>query len=1161
MNNASGNPEMPETNQCPQCGTPLKGKALAGLCPACLLAQGATDDTVAVGQPQAFIPPSPTELAAFFPQFEILELIGRGGMGAVYKARQKQLDRIVALKILPPGIGNDPAFAERFTREAKALAKLNHSGIVTIHDFGVAQSDALDSPRLYYFIMEFVDGVTLRQLLIGGRVSAREALAIVPQICDALQFAHDHGIVHRDIKPENILLDRRGRVKVADFGLVKLVGGDVSAGEGNTGLESPANWQAGKPALQITEADKVMGTPNYMAPEQKEKPTEVDHRADIYALGVVFYQLLTGELPGKQIEPPSRKVQIDVRLDEIVMRALEKNPELRYDQASELKTQVESVSSTPGSSRREEAHSKSEEPKENERNPLPLTIIGVLFFLSGCTAAWDFVNSIPHGIYSINVGILGIPIAIGLLRHRSWWRRTALAGLLFALTGTLAVAAFAVAGDFLPGEVYFTFFGPELTGLARVWIGLVAGGLFFWMFRVLIRSDVKALFRKRGFNRPWIEWAALAGVLLLLSVPVLIQGFSSSANSGRNSHANAGTNTSPRVEPTSVRQLNGGPFIAYLPDGGSIELLAVRSHPSTNGTWWLPNGEASSYDPAITLEQEVYVEPGVIGLARVVWPSDRRVLSDKFITIKAGRRFAVKDGRRLPIDEFSIMSFPLVIDENGKTTLPVDVGIGPWETLGRQKPGWIPGLLAGGRAKYWKFEEGVDGSLKVIMEPVIMDQGMEYRLVAEDIAGKLHTPWTSATTKKSTDVWSRYEATFDGSNYREKLPLKQLKEARWQGRPYKAVQFRNVSLRPGHKTTVEVLDFGEPAKATSTGEGKIEPTSDFEEYMVNKTWAELAKRSEPNTPEVLQAKIAMQVMEGDLATVLNELTWDAPRWPAGSVSVRQTESEKTKTLETRTVKVITFQGNLAAIISRQLDQANEERFLTLIAAQRDGCWKRLLFPEFPEFKTQQEAESAFREMAREIQEIHQNLRMDLPDASAGLDAHSAISEIHRISQNLLDQTLAQVQQLTETTEKTAGKLAVTEVSNGFGVLQFRWVASQGDTNSPVELLPNPSGGEPLRVEKTVAMNGDTVAKATLEMESMPGSSQISLEFTPEGKVRFAEITRKNIGRQLAILHNNRVLAAPMIVSEIPFGRVLITGNFSEAEAAAIVDQVNKRVSD
>ncbi len=324
--------------KCPQCGTPLPSGALAGLCPACLLKMGAATDTVSDARQSAFNPPTIAELAPLFPQLEILELIGKGGMGAVYKARQKQLDRIVALKILPPGIGNDPAFAERFAREAKALAKLNHPGIVTLYEFGVAsgyQPSTLNS-QLFYFLMEFVDGVNLRQLLHAGRVSAREALAIVPQICDALQFAHDQGIVHRDIKPENILMDRRGRVKVADFGLAKI----IEPGR----ADLPVSPEIG--AAQQHGPTGVMGTPQYMSPEQITTPGEVDHRADIYALGVVFYQMLTGELPGKKIEAPSKKVSIDVRLDEIVLRALEKKPELRYQQVSVLKTQVETIAQT-----------------------------------------------------------------------------------------------------------------------------------------------------------------------------------------------------------------------------------------------------------------------------------------------------------------------------------------------------------------------------------------------------------------------------------------------------------------------------------------------------------------------------------------------------------------------------------------------------------------------------------------------------------------------------------------------------------------------------------------------------------------------------------------------------------------------------------------------
>lgn len=255
------------------------------------------------------------ELNASLPQFEFIELLGKGGMGAVYKARQRDLDRVVAVKILPLELARSPGFADRFSREARALAKLNHPHIVTVHDFGEANGQ-------FYLVMEFVDGVNLRQAMQAGKLAPEQALTIVPQICDALQFAHEEGIVHRDIKPENILIDKRGRVRIADFGLARLLG------------QSEA-----EPTL--TGAHQVMGTLRYMAPEQMDGAHDVDHRADIYSLGVVFYEMLTGEIPMGRFAPPSKKVAVDVRLDEVVLRALEREPEQRYQHASEVKTQVE----------------------------------------------------------------------------------------------------------------------------------------------------------------------------------------------------------------------------------------------------------------------------------------------------------------------------------------------------------------------------------------------------------------------------------------------------------------------------------------------------------------------------------------------------------------------------------------------------------------------------------------------------------------------------------------------------------------------------------------------------------------------------------------------------------------------------------------------------
>ncbi|SIO33681.1 Serine/threonine protein kinase [Singulisphaera sp. GP187] len=314
---------------CPRCGAPANPDVAGGLCPACLLRQVAlgtgTDDLSA----EPWTPPALSELAAAFPQLGIIALIGRGGMGAVYKARQKSLGRFVALKILAPGHADNPRFAERFSREAQALAELNHPNIVTVHDFGRAGP-------FFFLLMEYVDGVNLREAMKAGRFTPEQALAIVPSICEALQFAHDHGIVHRDIKPENLLLDQSGRVKIADFGIARIVG---------AGLD-PASELTVPGAAGLTQ-ESVLGTPQYMAPEQSALPAQVDHRADIYSLGVVLYELLTGELPVGTFEPPSRKVSVDVRLDAIVLRALEHVPELRYQTIGEMQTQLETVANEP----------------------------------------------------------------------------------------------------------------------------------------------------------------------------------------------------------------------------------------------------------------------------------------------------------------------------------------------------------------------------------------------------------------------------------------------------------------------------------------------------------------------------------------------------------------------------------------------------------------------------------------------------------------------------------------------------------------------------------------------------------------------------------------------------------------------------------------------
>ncbi len=292
--------------------------APGGLCPSCLMQFVAMSTGGADFQADDRSPPDLELVRAAFPLLQILELIGQGGMGAVFKARQTKLDRLVALKILPQRLAREPLFAERFEREGRLLARLNHPNIVGVHDFGQANG-------YYYLMMEYVDGVNLRQALTTGQFTTQQSLSVIPKICEALQYAHDQGVLHRDIKPENVLLDTKGRVKIADFGIAKFSGIDEKTG--------------------LTATGATIGTPHYMAPEQIERPADVDHRADIFSLGVVFYEMLTGELPlGRFAAPSERRESLDARIDQVVMRALEKDRERRQQSASEVRTQVEILS-------------------------------------------------------------------------------------------------------------------------------------------------------------------------------------------------------------------------------------------------------------------------------------------------------------------------------------------------------------------------------------------------------------------------------------------------------------------------------------------------------------------------------------------------------------------------------------------------------------------------------------------------------------------------------------------------------------------------------------------------------------------------------------------------------------------------------------------------
>ncbi len=253
------------------------------------------------------------------PQFEIFDLIGRGGMGAVYKGRQRSLDRTVAIKILPGEFASgDAEYAVRFQREARAMARLSHPSIVAVHDVGETPGGLL------YFVMDDVEGTDVQQMLAtGGRLPLDEALRITTCVCDALAYAHGKGIIHRDIKPSNVMLGYDRQVKVADFGLAKVASTHSSL---------------------LTASDAMMGTPDFMAPESLLGTAQVDHRADLYAIGVMLYQMLTGKLPRGRFEPPSRLVPgLDRRLDAIIDRTLQNERDARYSSALELRSAIEPV--------------------------------------------------------------------------------------------------------------------------------------------------------------------------------------------------------------------------------------------------------------------------------------------------------------------------------------------------------------------------------------------------------------------------------------------------------------------------------------------------------------------------------------------------------------------------------------------------------------------------------------------------------------------------------------------------------------------------------------------------------------------------------------------------------------------------------------------------
>ncbi|MBN1212315.1 MAG: protein kinase [candidate division Zixibacteria bacterium] len=242
--------------------------------------------------------------------------IGQGGIAEIYKGRQASLNRDVAIKILTSKLTTDPEIVRRFERESMVIAKLNHPNIVHVIDKGKAGNR-------YYFVMEYVDGTSLREVIERENIPIATKLEMIVQVLKALDYAHKNGVIHRDIKPTNILIDRQGNPRVADFGIAQIVG---------------------TPEGEMTSSDVIMGTLAYMSPEQKVSSTNVDQTTDLYAIGIILYEILTGKKPlGRFKMPTELNPKINAAFDDIIMKCLAQEPAERYQTAVDLKNDILNV--------------------------------------------------------------------------------------------------------------------------------------------------------------------------------------------------------------------------------------------------------------------------------------------------------------------------------------------------------------------------------------------------------------------------------------------------------------------------------------------------------------------------------------------------------------------------------------------------------------------------------------------------------------------------------------------------------------------------------------------------------------------------------------------------------------------------------------------------
>jgi serine/threonine protein kinase len=819
-----------EPNSCPQCGAAIPPEAPQGLCPACLLA-GAAIPTEAGAAPTAVAKPEPpalAELAAAFPQLEIIELIGRGGMGFVFKARQPKLDRFVALKILPRHLADDPRFAERFAREGRLLAKLNHPNIVTVHDFGTARDSESPSPNsetpnpishppFYYLLMEYVDGVNLRQAMRASRFTPAQALAIVPAICEALQYAHDEGVLHRDIKPENILLDAKGRVKIADFGIAKLAGegratrlspggeevaadAGRSTGEGTSSSHPSSGAATGvSPLPPLTGVSSALGTPQYMAPEQLDRPASVDHRADIYSLGVVFYELLTGELPVGKFAPPSAKTPLDERVDQIVLRALAKEREQRHQSAREMKTEVETLG-VGGAVDPDEATA-----VDDWRSKVPFQspeVREIYRHLTPEERRADLrVQAVPLALSLVM--LLGLVIALELV-PRDWRLLRFMLGPVFLILQlALLVVLIERLKEFLCSTQWARARGIKPHQLrAFVWRARKPEGP-----TIATRQPGKRVAEVSAHpganNHPWpgrVLWLLIA----ILGVPLVVSGLLVLAYqfAGRSEPPMARAET-PHLRPTMVATAANN-WTAQFPQG-SLELVAIAPQPSQGRRWWRPDGQ-SMFEPGFETHGATLSPDDHLRVFELVWRSHDLPAGASIpqFTIAPSGGYATGGVRSITGEDMGDHQLLAVSLPRNVETIQIDVGLasGAWTTvldvLEHAKPGFASTALHHGGIAWnislTEVSRNADNwTIRTVMHDVDLDK-WELRLIAEDFGGDVSKPgkihaaagWFTAEFRdldpRSVQVW------------------------KLQARPMDWVRFQNIRLPNGEMTRSQTVN-------------------------------------------------------------------------------------------------------------------------------------------------------------------------------------------------------------------------------------------------------------------------------------------------------------------------------------------------------------------